>query len=769
MVIRRSFWRAASSLLVFFFLLRWSAVGAQKLGASPWQTLSGDAPVVIANGGFSGLFPGSSLDAFSFALIASSTDTISWCDVRLTKDSIAVCLPNLKLDNCTDIASIYPQGKKDYPVNGALTQGWFSVDYTMKDLEKVTLTQGIFSRTFRFDFNSYPILSVEQVQKQVDGSPLWLNVQNDIFYSQHNLSMRSYILSLSKSVIVNYISSPEVGFLRSIVAGFQKSKTKLVFRFLGEDITEPSTNQTYGTLLKNLTFIKTFATGILVPKHYIWPVTADLYLESQATSIVSDAHKEGLEIYAGDFVNDIVIPYNYSYDPLAECISFIDNGEFSVDGFLTDFPVTPSEAIGCFSHLNKSSLDHGKPVILSHNGASGDYPDCTDLAYSKAVTDGADIIDCPVQVTQDGVLICMSSINLMDYTNAAQSIFRSRISNIPELQSTPGIFTFNLTLEEIQKNLKPSISNPNPDVDFKIVRNPRYKTAGNFMTLSDFLSFAKDKALSGILINIENAAFLIEKVGISVIDDVISALNDTGYTKPSALEVTIQSSDSSVLVKMKQQTKYRLMYRIDDTIQDAAASSIADIKKFADSVAVNKESIYPDTSYFIVNETNLINSLQKAGLQVFVYVLRNEFPSQPVDFFTDPYVEINTYVQGASVDGIITDYPASARAYKRNSCRNLGNNMPNYMKPVQVGGLKQLMIAPAQPPVLSPMPILEDSDVVEPPLPSVSPVNPSTPTPPNQGNASAPANQPSNSSILSPVSSMMIISVLVIIGSLLFF
>lgn len=39
-----------------------------------------------------------------------------------------------------------------------------------------------------------------------------------------------------------------------------------------------------------------------------------------------------------------------------------------------------------------------KPLIISHNGASGDYPDCTDLAYRKAVADGADVIDCTVQV-----------------------------------------------------------------------------------------------------------------------------------------------------------------------------------------------------------------------------------------------------------------------------------------------------------------------------------------------------------------------------------
>ena len=45
-------------------------------------------------------------------------------------------------------------------------------------------------------------------------------VQNDLFFAQHNLSMRSFILSISKSVIVNYISPPEVAFLRGIVAQF---------------------------------------------------------------------------------------------------------------------------------------------------------------------------------------------------------------------------------------------------------------------------------------------------------------------------------------------------------------------------------------------------------------------------------------------------------------------------------------------------------------------------------------------------------------------
>jgi glycerophosphoryl diester phosphodiesterase len=131
-----------------------------------------------------------------------------------------------------------------------------------------------------------------------------------------------------------------------------------VFRFLDERSIEPSTNQTYGSMLKNLTFVKTFASGILVPKTYIWPVTPNNYLEPY-TSVVTDAHKAGLEIYAADFANDNSLSYNYSYDPLAEVLSFVDNGAFAVDGVLSDFPITPSEAIG------KSTFDSFF-MVVSH-------------------------------------------------------------------------------------------------------------------------------------------------------------------------------------------------------------------------------------------------------------------------------------------------------------------------------------------------------------------------------------------------------------------
>ncbi|KAL6845779.1 hypothetical protein ACP4OV_024354 [Aristida adscensionis] len=712
---------ACSVLLPLVLSLWLRAAAAQK--ASSWKTLSGDAPAVIAKGGFSGLFPDSSEYAYRFALIASSPDTILYCDVRLTKDGLGVCLPDIKMDNCTNIPEFYAQGKKSYVVNGVPMTGWFSVDYNGTELGQVSLVQSLYSRTPRFDPSFFPILAVEDVQSKFKPPGIWLNVQHDSFYSQFNLSMRNYILSVSKRVVTNYISSPEVSFLTSIL-GRVSNKTKLVFRFLDEATLEPSTNQTYGSMLKNLTVVKTFASGILVPKHYIWPVSPDNYLQPY-TSVVNDAHKAGLEVYAADFANDFIPSYNYSYDPVAEYLSYIDNGAFSVDGVLTDFPVTPSEAIGCFTNLNKSNADHGKPLIISHNGASGDYPGCTDLAYQKAVDDGADVIDCPVQLTKDGIPICLGSINLMDGTTVLRSQFASQTAMIKDIQSV-AVFTFNLTWDDIVKNLRPKISTPL--ASFKLDRNPRYRNAGNFMRLSDFLDFAKDKDISGIMISVEHAAFVAAELGFDMVGSVMKALDDAGYNNQTTQKVMIQSTNSSVLVKFKQQPKYDIVYMVNEEVRDAAPSSLADIKKFADAVSVDTKSIFPETHHFTTYQTNLVQSLQTAGLSVYVYTLMNEFDSQPYDFFSDATAEINAYVKGAGVDGLITDFPATARRYKLNTCMNMGNSTPSFMAPAHPGDLVQLISKSALPPALAPMPLLTGSDVAEPPLPPARSNNGTAPT-----------------------------------------
>ncbi|ONM59681.1 glycerophosphodiester phosphodiesterase GDPDL4 isoform X3 [Zea mays] len=651
-------------------------------------------------------------------MITSAPDTAMWCDVQLTKDGVGVCLRDINMKNCTSVDQAYPERKRTYVIDGVRKTGWFVSDFTIAELQSVSLTQAIWPRTRRFD-GIYPIISITDFRSLVMPSPVWLNVQHDIFYKQHGLDMRNYILSIKKGVSMDYISSPELGFLKNM-SGRVGRKTKLVFRFLEKALLDHSINQTYGSLSSNLPFIKSIASGIIVPKSYIWPVTKDNYL-LPSTSIVTEAHNAGLEIYASDFANDRIIPYNYSYDPLAEYLNFINDGGFSVDGVLSEHPITASEAIGCFTKLNSNKTDHGEPLVISHNGASGDYPDCTDLAYHSAIDDGADIIDCPIQVTNDGVLMCMSSTNLLDTTNVQRTTYNSLVSVVPDIQPQPGIFTFNLTWSDINSNvLKPKISSPVSG--YFLVRNPRYTNQGKFLKLSDFLAIAMDKDLSGVMIIIENAAFLVNSLGIDIVDSLTTALSAAGFDNHPTKEVLIKSKDSDVLVKLKQQkTKCKLVYTLPSGIGDASNSSLKDIKKFAEYVAVDSKSVFTLSSDFIIRQNSLVQDLQSAGLALYAEVFQNEFVAQPLDFFGDETVEINYYIQSFNLSGIITDFPKTVRRYKRNTCTVLGKDMPSYMQPPQAGSLAQfLQTFKTQPPSLPPMSTLNSSSVEEPPLPTVA-------------------------------------------------
>ncbi|CAL5402696.1 unnamed protein product [Camellia sinensis] len=783
--------------LVFLLLLCSAALASaqgSKNRTTKWQTLSAEIrnePLVVARGGFSGLFPDSSGIAYQFAGLVSLPKVLFWCDVQLTKDGAGICLPNLMIGNGSDISTFYPNRTSTYSVNGVSMKGWFPVDFTLNELANVVLigaqgeftellravTQGIYSRPDKFD--GYQILTVQNMVKQMSPPGLWLNIQHDAFFSQHNLSMRSFALSVFRSVIVNYMSSPEVNFLKSILSR-KPSTTKLVFRFLRADEVEPSTKQTYDSLSKNLTFIKTFASGILVPKSYIWPVDANQYLLPH-TSIVLDAHKEGLEIFASDFANDNTFAYDFSYDPLAEYLAFIDNGNFSVDGVISDFPITPSEAIACFSHIGKNAPGQAKPLVISSKGSSGDFPGCTDLAYQQAISDGVDVLDCPVQMSKDGIPVCLGSINLIDSSTVIQSPFGNLTTSIPELGVVNGIFTFSLTWSEIQslthvvlviavsENNSTVISSPYAN-GYALFRNPKHKNDGKFVTLSDFLALASNaSSVSGVLISIEkpcsveylavlfsqlpnsavhqtesvrkDAAYLAENQGLSVTDAVLGTIKNSSLNSQTVKKIMVQSSNSSVLIKFNQESNYELVYKVNEIIRDADAVTITDIKKFANSVVIRKPSVFPDSEAYITSMTDIVQKLQGFKLAVYVDLFRNEFISQDWDFFSDATVEINNFVMGALVDAVITEFPRTAARYKRNRCLGLGSKTPNYMTAVLPGGLIQAMSPQVMPPAQAPNPVLTVADVVEPPLPTVVGKTPPTS---NTNGSTAPSPTPLN-------------------------
>ena len=53
-----------------------------------------------------------------------------------------------------------------------------------------------------------------------------------------------------------------------------------------------------------------------------------------------------------------------------------------------------------------------KPLLVAHRGASGYAPEHTLAAYELAIAQGADFVEQDLQVTKDGVLICLHDPDL---------------------------------------------------------------------------------------------------------------------------------------------------------------------------------------------------------------------------------------------------------------------------------------------------------------------------------------------------------------------
>ncbi|XP_050212907.1 glycerophosphodiester phosphodiesterase GDPDL6 [Mercurialis annua] len=742
-------------LILISLLIHATAQAVQKPPASnkKWLTLNGQPPLVVARGGFSGVFPESSDFAIDMTL-SSVPDVVMLCNLQLTKDGKGICQSDIRIDNTTNIDMVFPNNSRTYNVNGKDVNGWFSLDFTSEQLlSNVTVMQNILTRPSDFD-NLLPIAAVDDVLRGKFQS-YWIHVQYDKFYTEHKLSVASLIQKDKAFRYVDYLSSPEIGFLKSMNGKVSKT-TKLIFTFLDKAAIEPTTNQTYGSILENLATVKSFAAGIAVPKDYIWPVTKANYLEKNATSLVPDAHKLGLEVYTSGFANDYVGVYDYSYDPTAEYLQFIDNKQFAIDGMITDFPPTASAALACFANFSEVDLPRkGGPMIISHNGASGVYAGCTDLSYQRALDDGSDIIDCSVQMSKDGVAFCLDSADLTGDTTA-MTAFVTRSTTIPEIQPAAGIFSFDLTWSEIQ-TLQPQLVSPLGNNNL-FPRNPASKNAGKFMTLADFLEFAKAKAASGILINIENAAYLAAKKGLDIVTTVSSALSNATFDKQATQQVLIQSDDTSVLSKFQNIPAYKRVLYLEEEIRDAPKNSIDEIKKFADAVNLPRSSLVPTNNGYALSTTSIIKEMHAANLTVYASVLRNEFATLAFDFFADSTLEIATYIVGLEVDGIITEYPATANRYLRNVCSNLNYDLTYSVLPIEPPLLLQFITAPM--PAVAPAPVLDVADVVDPPLPAVTKItdSASTTSPPPTHKASSGTTNIANLSATLVMATMVLLS-----------
>ncbi len=114
---------------------------------------AGAAPLIIANGGTSGLYPDQTAPAYQDALNTSSQPLALLCDLQLTKDNLGICRTGLNLTTST--FSVNYNVSSTYAVNGVPTRGYFSVDYMQADLLNPNFTTGMSQSPFALSFSCY--------------------------------------------------------------------------------------------------------------------------------------------------------------------------------------------------------------------------------------------------------------------------------------------------------------------------------------------------------------------------------------------------------------------------------------------------------------------------------------------------------------------------------------------------------------------------------------------------------------------------------------
>lgn len=165
------------------------------------------------------------------------------------------------------------------------------------------------------------------------------------------------------------------------------------------------------------------------------------------------------------------------------------------------------------------------------------------------------------------------------------------------------------------------------------------------------------------LFSLQNAAYLASKKGLDIVGAVSTALSNATFDKQATQKVFIQSDDTSVLSKFKDIPSYKRVLLINEIVGDVPVQTVGEIKKHADAVNLPRTSVIKSSNSLLIGVTNVVKELKDANITVFVHVFRNEYMGLAFDYWSDPNIEMATYVHTVQVDGLVTEFPATASRF----------------------------------------------------------------------------------------------------------
>ncbi|CAL5441906.1 unnamed protein product [Camellia sinensis] len=318
------------------------------------QPLQTSRPYNLAHRGSNGELPEESAPAYMKA-IEEGADFIE-SDILASKDGFLICMHDVTLDATTDIAEHkeFANRKRTYNVQGVNTTGFFTVDFTLKELKSLRLKQRFPFRDQQYN-GKFQIITFEEYISIALDAPrvvgIYPEIKNPVLMNQHvkwpggKRYEDIFVETLQKyGYKGSYMSKDwlrQPAFVQSFAPTsliYISNQTDLPKLFLIDDVTIPTqdTNQSFSEITSDayFNFIKDYVVGIGPWKDNLVPVVNN-YLQTP-TDIVAKAHACNLQVHPYTFRSEnMFLHLNFKQDPFVEYDYWIN--KIGVDGLFTDF------------------------------------------------------------------------------------------------------------------------------------------------------------------------------------------------------------------------------------------------------------------------------------------------------------------------------------------------------------------------------------------------------------------------------------------------
>ena len=351
-------------------------------GEPAFNTLSGEAPIVIGHRGASGERPEHTLASYQLAIDQGANFIEP--DLVLTQDGVMIVRHEPMLGGTTDVATKFPARNTKKMVDGVETEDWFASDFTLAEIKALRAIQTR-GRDKSFD-GQFEIPTLDEVIKLAKEQSIktgrTIGIYPEVKHSTFHAALFGANKFEDKLVSTLHAAYGNTGNAPVFIQSFEvsnlqylntKTDIKLVQLIDADDVNNDGSmslvapyhkpydfvvkndSRTFGDLVKpaGLDFIKTYADAVGPWKPYLVKTVNDgvertgdssLTINDRrvdgSTGVIENAHARGLLVHTWTFRND-ASGYGFK-DPKAEMEYYMKLG---VDGVFTDFPATGVAAV----------------------------------------------------------------------------------------------------------------------------------------------------------------------------------------------------------------------------------------------------------------------------------------------------------------------------------------------------------------------------------------------------------------------------------------